>query len=53
LNTITAKLRRYDFIVGWFFLSSCDERIESSLVLIKPEGKAAKAILGDLSASSS
>jgi hypothetical protein len=28
---------RYDFIVGWFFLSSCDERIEASLILIKPD----------------
>jgi hypothetical protein len=42
LNRITMELRRYNFIVCWFFLSSCDERIEALLVLIKPESKGSK-----------
>jgi hypothetical protein len=35
--------RRYNFIVGWFFLSSCDERIETSLILIKPDCKSGES----------
>jgi hypothetical protein len=36
-KSIFPNWRRYVFIVGWFFLSSCNERIEASLILIKPD----------------